>query len=152
MPVDAMTLAVSAMVTALIQGGVGTLIWLAVRRNVETVDRLKNRIETIEGEKLMALARRQELAETENKDGRRRLHEEITWVRTHFVHAKSCEKMMGDVARGMEGFVSATRDLGRIQAATEQNTSQINGVAERIAGLATDLARMEGRHEEKGPK
>lgn len=147
MGVDMVTLAVAAMVSAVIQGSVGTLIWLAVRRNVETVDRLREKINEFESKRLAAVEQSvKSLAATES-DGRRRIHEEITWVRTHFVHSKTCEKMMGDVARGMENFASATHDLAKIQTATEANTREINRVAERIAALAEDQARMQGRHE-----
>jgi hypothetical protein len=146
MSIDVLTLAVSALVSAVIQGGVGALIWFAVRRNVELVDRLRDRIETIESDKIAALSREVKSNSQSEIDGRRRLHEEITFVRTHFVHSKTCEKMMGNVARGMEKFAAAASDLGGIQKATEINTREIGRVAERIAGLSTDLARMEGRN------
>lgn len=147
MPVDVVTLVLAAVVSALIQGVVGTLIWLAVRRNVEMVDRLQERLNDFEAKRLGAVENSVKiLAETEG-EGRRRIHEEITWVRTHFVHSNTCAKMMGEVARGMENFASATHDLARIQAATEMNTREIGRVTERIAGVAEDQARMEGRHE-----
>jgi len=145
MSIDVLTLAVSALVSAVIQGGVGALIWFAVRRNVELVDRLRDRIETIESDKIVALSREVKSNSQSEIEGRRRLHEEIVFVRTHFVHSKTCEKMMGGVARGMEKFAAAASDLSGIQKATEINTREIGRVAERIAGLSTDLARMEGR-------
>lgn len=147
MPVDVVSVAVSTAISAAVQGLVGMLIWLGIRRNIEKVDRLERDVKSLETEKIDRLESDLEKHEAETNrrfeadtQSRRKIHEELTFVRTHFVHVETCKYQH-------EKFEGAVQDLARVQERTEATTRLLEKLNERITGMVQDIARVEALQE-----
>jgi hypothetical protein len=140
-------------VGAVVQGLIGLLFYLAVQRNMEKVDRLQERVSTMEKEKLAAMATATEKLEEKMEAGfkeesakRKGLHEDIEFVRTHFVHVKACERMHTVMAAQFEKFSGAVIDLAKVQEKTEQTAKRMEQISEQVISLGQDISKMEGAH------
>ena len=157
--------AVIAVGTALI----GVTIWLVVRRPVEvsdrTIDGLKRRDEQLERE--VTALRDQRVASMEKafdehtridearfnqaQASRKSIHEELTNVKTHFVHKTECREAQEGMMRQLEGQVeklaATTQTLARVQERVEITADVNRATSERLTAIGQDLARLEGKLE-----
>lgn len=152
MSVDLVTLAMSTAVSAAVQGLVGLLIYVAIRRNLEKVDRLEETVKELEDQKIARINAdiREHKAEDDKRfeaaaKSRLGLHEDVEDIRTHFVHVKTCQKQH-------ETFTAAVTDLARVQERTETTTRMLDNLNQRITGIIQDLAKVEAVQDERGRK
>lgn len=142
-------------VSAIVQGSIGLLFYLAVQRNMQKVDRLQERLNNMEQKKLADIEENARRLETRIDDRerdaagkRKKIYEEMVDIRTHFVHVKACEKMHTRMAEQFERFSGSVIDLAKIQDRMEVLTKQLDHLGEQVVALGRDLSHMEGQHSE----
>lgn len=135
---------------AMIQCAIGLLFYLAVQRNMEKVDRLQEQLDKMEHDRIEKLEANVIRHEKEASDKRKVIYEEISDIRTHFVHVKICEKMHQQMATQFEKFSSAVIDMARLQERSEQTAKTLTDIQDRLIAQGQDLAKMEGRENERG--
>jgi hypothetical protein len=150
MSVDLLTMAAGIGVSALIQALVGFAVWLLIRRNIEKVDRLEQAVNDLENDKVQRIA--DDLEKHAAEDNRRfegesisrkKIHEDITEIKTHFVHVKTCQKQH-------ETFTVAVTDLAKVQERTENVTKMLDALNGRMVGMVQDIAAVQAVQDERG--
>lgn len=134
---------------AVIQGLVGLLFYLAVQRNLEKVDRLKEQLQTLERERIDKLEKDMDSGFKGDAEKRKKIYEELMDIRTHFVHVKTCEHMHETMRAQFEKFGASVIDLAKVQEKTEATARSIEKISEQVIALGQDLSRMEGKHERR---
>lgn len=134
----------TVIVGGVVQTGIGTLFWLAVRKTVEKVDELQKQLEELKDRRVAGLEQtmREAAVETNKRfeaasDGRRRLHEGIEAVRLDYMPRQQCRE-------AMEQFAGAVQDLARVEERVQGMVRTVQSLAEQQVGLGQDLARIQG--------
>lgn len=149
MMVDLVNVAVTTGIGAMIQGLVGLLIWFTIRRNIEKVDRLENKLSTLEERRVNGIEKRFEGHCEHDANARKKIYEDLTFIRTRFVHVESCAKIHAQASAQLDRFQSAVTDLARVQEATEINAKTLERLGERLISVSNDVARVEASQERK---
>ena len=147
-------------VASLVSGVVSTVVWMAIRRPIDQMcqraQALEQEVRTLRDEKFVGLRdalaahSADNLAEfAKGADRRKDIYARLDVIGRDMVTrqdcAKSHERMSSDLAGQMERFVGAVTDLARLQARGEDLAAQLRSLAEQVAALNQDVARMHGR-------
>jgi len=146
----------SLLVGALIQGAIGLLFYLAVKRNLEKVDRLEEKLGIMERDHISKIeadakehANKIEGKFTADAAKRKALYERLEDMRGEFVQVTNCTKIHEQWAAQFERFSGAVLDLARVQAETKLTAEQLKLVSERVIALGNDVSKMEGKNEHR---
>jgi len=76
---------------------------------------------------------------------RRGMHQEITEIRTHFVHKKECGDVHGKQAEQLDRVEALAVDLARVEERQHSTAETMKTISEQQVAIGQDLARLEGR-------
>lgn len=135
---------ISVIVSAVIQCAIGLLFWFAVRRNVEMLDQLKDRVRTLEEKRITGLENAFEEHVRANADAREKLFNELRHIDSTFITREQCKELHRASLGQFEKFQSAVLDLAKIEEKTRATAAFVEEVNERVIAAMQDIARMEG--------
>lgn len=136
-------------VSAAIQGLVGLVIWAAVRRNLERVDRLEGEIGELKDRRIGGLEQAFRDHEELNRVAREELFKELRGIHTGFVNKADCFAMHREMTKQFDRFSSAVIDLARVQERNEQLAGFIEEVNNRVISTMQDVSKIQGEIEKR---
>lgn len=152
---DFQAVVLGAVVNGLVSLIIGGIIGEALRRWMNKrdleVQELNRDVKVLREEKFKALA--DALGAHEKCDitrfdhaanARKKIYEEITYLRTHFVHVEACAKIHQQTMEDKERFIAAVGDLRAVQKSVEILTTRLEGINEQQIAIIRDLGRVEG--------
>lgn len=133
----------------------GWLVWMVMRRPTERLDRAEAQIMDLRDKQVAGLENRlddhvRHTAEMfeKNAEARKAIYEELTWVKTHFVHVKTC----GDAHAQMREHLNQVTAMASRMEAIAQRTSDAmqrgERLLEQIIAIRADLAGVIAQVEE----
>jgi chromosome segregation ATPase len=138
-------------VTALIQMGIGTLFYFAVRRNLDKVDRLEEKLEDLERERIDAMEATQrdcrlrcEREREHEAQSRKELHRDLSEVRRTYVTVAALNEALHEIKSAQQDFRGAVLDLAAIKNEIGNVAAFVSEVNQRGIALLADVARIEG--------
>jgi len=133
---------------------VGVIVWMSIRRPMETRDRkvehLEHEIQDLRDDKMAAF----DLRLGEAAGARRGIHQDMTKIRGTFVHKNECKERYEALAGQLAGFNEAVLKLERVGERTEvidrnnrQILEQLIETKTEIAEIGGQIKRMNGKHD-----
>lgn len=128
------------MLPPVVTGVIGLGLWFLLKRPLE---QWTARTEHLETE--VAQLRDTRIARIETDVGRHA--DEITRVKTHFVHKAECAEKHRQTREQMAGFTESVLKLERVGEKCDQALKRTETLMEQQIGLQSDIARLAGKME-----
>lgn len=135
-----------------VNGLIGLLFYFGSRRPTEKVDKLETRVKELENNRIARIEKdlakdRDHNAEMFEKSAlaRKSIYEEIGWIKTHFVHAKTCQDAHKSLKEAIDRFLSATMDLARHDERLDVLTKSLELFHEQLMAVKQDFDRFYGQ-------
>lgn len=134
----------TVVVSGVIQTGIGVMFWFAIQRTVEKVDKLTEQVADLKDRRVTAMeAAHKEHAE-KDASARKGLYERVATIERTYVEGTACRVMMAEIKDGMTEYRAAVLDLAKVQADVQHAARFVAEVNERVIGVVTDVARIQG--------
>lgn len=128
-------------VGAAIQGAVGLVFYFAVRRNMDRVDKLEGELQSLKDHRISSIESQVAAVRKDNKT----IEEEVVWVKTHFVHVKTCQDAHKSLKEAIDRFLAATMDLARHDERLDVLTKSLESFQVQLLSMKQDFDRFYGR-------
>jgi nitrogenase molybdenum-iron protein alpha/beta subunit len=137
MGVDYGTLAIGAV----IQGGIGVLIWVGIQRTVERLDKLQSEVAILKDQRVSRIEEAISRGDNQHKE----FYERLEDLKSSAVSLTLCRQNHQELAHGQQEFRSAVITLARVQTELQATSKFVHEVNERVLAAREDLAKLEER-------
>ena len=125
----------------------GWLVWLAMRRPLDRIDAAEGEIKDLRDQKFVRLQKdldghvcwTQDMF-VKNAEARKAIYEELTWVKTHFVHVKNCADSHAMLRDHLNQVTAMTSRMEALSQRTTDTMQRGERLLEQVIAIRADLA------------